>query len=101
LFYTTKGFIFTAFVKIINLLRKLPHSLALHHSTKGDQIKTSFAIGENLKQFLIATEGTFWRLLVTCCTNMFNIQQLYVLPTPYLIVLNLSENKQRLEPLTA
>ena len=31
----------------------------------------------------------------------FNIQQLYVLPTLYLCVLYLSENKQRLVPLTA
>ena len=31
----------------------------------------------------------------------FNIQQLYVLPTLYLYVLYLSENKQRLVPLTA
>ena len=30
-----------------------------------------------------------------------NIQQLYALPTPYLCVLYLSENKQRLVPLTA
>ena len=30
-----------------------------------------------------------------------NIQQLYVLPTLYLCVLYLSENKQRLVPLTA
>ena len=30
----------------------------------------------------------------------FNIQQLYVLPTLYLCVLYLSENKQRLVPLT-
>ena len=33
--------------------------------------------------------------------QQFNIQQLYVLPTPYLCVLYLSENKQRLVPLTA
>ena len=33
--------------------------------------------------------------------EQFNIQQLYVLPTPYLCVLYLSENKQRLVPLTA
>ena len=33
--------------------------------------------------------------------QQFNIQQLYVLPTLYLYVLNLSENKQRLVPLTA
>ena len=33
--------------------------------------------------------------------QQFNIQQLYVLPTLYLSVLYLSENKQRLLPLTA
>ena len=33
--------------------------------------------------------------------QMFNIQQLYVLPTLYLWVVCLSENKQRLVPLTA
>ena len=31
----------------------------------------------------------------------FNIQQLYALPTLYLFILYLSENKQRLVPLTA
>ena len=33
--------------------------------------------------------------------QQFNIQQLYALPTLYLCVLNLSENKQRLVPLTS
>ena len=33
--------------------------------------------------------------------QQFNIQQLYVLPTLYLCVLYLSENKQRFMPLTA
>ena len=33
--------------------------------------------------------------------QQFNIQQLYVPPTLYLCVLYLSENKQRLVPLTA
>ena len=33
--------------------------------------------------------------------QQFDIQQLYVLPTLYLAVLYLSENKQRLVPLTA
>jgi hypothetical protein len=33
--------------------------------------------------------------------KQLNIQQLYVLPTLYLCVLYLSENKQRLVPLTA
>jgi hypothetical protein len=33
--------------------------------------------------------------------NQFKIQQLYALPTLYLCVLYLSENKQRLVPITA
>jgi len=33
--------------------------------------------------------------------HQLNIQQLYALPTLYLCVLYLSENKQRLVPLTA
>jgi hypothetical protein len=33
--------------------------------------------------------------------HQFNVQQLYVLPTLYLRVLYLSENKQRLVPITA
>ena len=33
--------------------------------------------------------------------QQFNIQQLYALPTLYLCVLYLSENKQQLVPLTA
>ena len=33
--------------------------------------------------------------------DQFNIQQLYALPTLYVCVLYLSENKQRLVPLTA
>jgi hypothetical protein len=33
--------------------------------------------------------------------HQFNIQQLYTLPTLHLCVLYLSENKQRLVPLTA
>ena len=55
------------------------------------------------------------RTVITTCANrfnlfkptgyvmhhQFNIQQLYVLPTLYLYALYLSENKQRLVPLTA
>jgi hypothetical protein len=47
------------------------------------------------------SELTFESLPVTRCTNRFNIQQLYALPTLHLCVLYLSENKQRLVPLTA
>ena len=45
----------------------------------------------------------FNRLKPTCYEmhQQFNIQQLYALPTLYLCVLYLSENKQRLVPLTA
>jgi len=42
---------------------------------------------------------TFNSLLVMSCTNKFNIQQLYALPTLYLCVLYSYENKQRLVPL--
>ena len=53
-----------------------------------------------------------WRVLIHSSVNLlkptgyvthqqFNIQQLYALPTLYLCVLYLSENKQRLVPLTA
>ena len=43
------------------------------------------------------------RLQLTCYVmhQQFNIQQLYALPTLYLCVLYLSQNKQRLVPLTA
>jgi len=46
----------------------------------------------------------YFNLLKPTCYVMhqqFNIQQLYALPTLYLCVLYLSENKQRLVPFTA
>ena len=50
--------------------------------------------------------GTNWVFNISMPTGhvthqQFNIQQLYVLPTLYLCVLYLSENKLRLVPLTA
>ena len=69
--------------------------------------------------FSVLREEEHWTELVHCNTlcpvlffnllnptgyvrhQQFNIQQLYVLPTLYLCVLYLSENKQRLVPLTA
>jgi len=50
--------------------------------------------------------------LINCCVNLlkptgyvmhqqFDIQQMYTLPTLYLFILYLSQNKQRLVPLTA
>jgi len=48
-------------------------------------------------------ELTFYSLLVTWYTKRFNIQEFYNLPTLYLrvCVLYLSQNKQRLVPLTS
>jgi len=44
---------------------------------------------------------TFYSLLVTWYTNRFNIQEFYALPTLYLCVLYLSQNKQGIVSLTA
>ena len=53
--------------------------------------------------FFFFRRGTFNLLKPTghVMHQQFNIQQLYVLPTLYLCVLHLSENKQRLVQLTA
>ena len=58
---------------------------------------------ESAKQYTDVTK-TFFNLLKPTGYVMhqqFNIQQLYALPTLYLCVLYLSENKQRIVPLTA
>jgi len=61
----------------------------------------------NLQHFLHGKEGkqliSFTLLKPTghVMHHQFNIQQLYALPTLFLCVLYLSENKQRLVPLTA
>ena len=52
----------------------------------------------------ITTDTKFRKFLKPTCYvmhNQFNIQQLYALPTRYLCVLCLSENKQQLVPLKA
>ena len=52
---------------------------------------------------IVSTDVVFFNLLKPTGYVMhqqFNIQQLYALPTLYLCVLYLSENKQRLVPLT-
>jgi len=54
--------------------------------------------------YLYHTYRWHFNLLVPSCYVMhhrFNIQQLYALPTLYFCVLYLSENKQRLVPVTA
>ena len=61
-------------------------------------------ISANSKRANFLTCPSVISLLKPTCYVMhrqFNIQQLYALPTLYLCVLYLSENKQRLLPLTA
>jgi hypothetical protein len=59
--------------------------------------------GYNTALFVIGITNDFNLLKPTGYVKhqQFNIQQLYALPTLYLCVLYLSENKQRLVPLTA
>ena len=65
-------------------------------------VKLSLATFIHLPQFKTNCKlVNFYCLLVTWWTNKFNIQQLYALPTLYLCVLYLSENKQWLAPLTS
>jgi hypothetical protein len=63
-----------------------------------------------VKHFTSGIHRTNFRLIIINILNptghymyhhQFNIQQLYALPTLYLYVLYLSDNKQRLVPLTA
>jgi len=61
-------------------------------------------IGHLIITIFIAFNKNNIKILKPTCYMMhqqFNIQQLYALPTLYLCVLYLSENKQRLVPLTA
>ena len=61
-------------------------------------------IRDGAKSLFLATASIAINLLKPTGYVMhqqFDIQQLYVLPTLYLCVLYLSENKQRLVPLTS
>ena len=60
---------------------------------KDDQIRVGNAVFSHLFNLLKPTGHVI--------QQQFNIQQLYVLPTLYLCVLYLSENRQRFVPLTA
>ena len=53
------------------------------------------------RQYIWVMKLTFLNPTGHVMHHQFNIQQLYALPTLYLCVLCLSENKQRLVPLTA
>ena len=52
-------------------------------------------------KFLLPLSINLLKLTGHVMHQQFNIQQMYALPTLYLCVLYLSENKQRLVPLTA
>ena len=58
-------------------------------------LKTCISLSEKKSEF------NFLKPTSYVMHHQFNIQQLYALPTLYLCVLYLSENKQRLVPLTA
>ena len=65
------------------------------NGTSHTTITTDESVEKNLEYFnLLKPTGYVMH-------QQFNIQQLYALPTLYLCVLYLSENKQRLVPLTA
>ena len=84
---------------LIVALVHMNYTAVLHFEVFGGPLP--FAQLPTMDTDLNHTPLTFWILLVTWCTNQFNIQQWYALPTLYLFVLYLSENKQRLVPLTA
>ena len=74
-------------------------------------ISTSYRVSE-YSEYSVVTYQLYWKHIQQLIHNLlkltayvmhqqFNIQQLYVLPTLYLCVFYLSENKQRLVPLTA
>ena len=72
-------------------------------STRGELLLLRMPYTENKKHLKTLCMHYFNLLKPTgyVMHQQFNIQQLYVLPTLYLCVLYLSENKQRLVPLTA
>jgi len=67
-----------------------------------DKIKFDFKkTRENYRSFVFSLIVNLLKPTGYAMHQQFNIQQLYALPTLYLCVLCLSENKQRLVPLTA
>ena len=76
---------------IINLLLEVSTYIMLEANHK------TFSYGNNISVSYIKLLKPAGHVM----HQQFNIQQLYTLPTLYLCVLYLSENKQRLVPLTA
>ena len=63
--------------------------------------RMSFLVGGIRMMSAVVQAFNLLKLTGYLMHQQFNIQQLYVLPTQYLCVLYLSENKQRLVPLTS
>ena len=61
----------------------------------------SHILAVRIKNFVMSVQINLLKPTGHYMYHQFNIQQLYALPTLYLCVLYLSENKQRLVPLTA
>ena len=72
-----------------------------HEDEGTTNIKTSATTPPKKKQRHIPEDFDHLKPTGYVMHHQFNIQQLYALPTLYLCVLYLSENKQRLVPLTA
>ena len=95
------------------------YCISFHTEINGDNIRTRYRLkskmvrqggGVGLPLLIIRAEITGWFFATLrnflkptghVMHQHFNIQQLYFLPTLYLCVLYLSENKQRLVSLTA
>ena len=79
-------------------------------SAKKSQLNTLYRFANNTVCDILLSHYSLGRVIKTVqllkpsrhvMHQQINIQQLYALPTLYLCVLYLSENKQRLMPLTA
>jgi hypothetical protein len=83
-------------VELISKVQDLPCACraAIPHRTEKLGAKISFPVLSDFNLNLLKPTGHVMH-------HQFNIQQLYALPTLYLCVLCLFENKQRLVPLTA
>ena len=89
---------------IVVLIGKHPVSIAGSNQLTFRDIYLFFCYESQTKHHIISLVKNYINLLNPTGHLMhqqFNIQQLYALPTLYLCVLYLSENKQRLVPLTA
>jgi hypothetical protein len=80
---------------LINLQLRIEHYFSIGVS------KTKYNTVQQEKFIVFYLFISLLKPTVHVMHQQFNIQQLYVLPTLYLCVLYLSENKQRLVPLTA